>query len=266
MNSGALALGALGLALALVGSPETPRGRRSGRAWARRAGAGDRGDFRVGPGASAAERADTARRTGSGRWHGDPRRLAAAALGVATALVIGGVAGVVAGVASAVVADRGLRRLEPAADRRRRQKRAAELPLILDLLAVCLQSGMPLVAALETVAQALPGPFRADLEMVAGLQRLGSPAGAAWSDYTNDPDLAVVARAVGRSAESGSRLAAAFERLATERRMALTAEGEACARRAGVIAMAPLGLCFLPAFVSLGIVPIVLSLAEEVLS
>ena len=32
-----------------------------------------------------------------------------------------------------------------------------------------------------------------------------------------------------------------------------------------MIAMAPLGLCFLPAFVCLGIVPIVLSLAAEVL-
>jgi hypothetical protein len=29
--------------------------------------------------------------------------------------------------------------------------------------------------------------------------------------------------------------------------------------------MAPLGLCFLPAFVLLGVVPIVLSLAKEVL-
>ena len=52
--------------------------------------------------------------------------------------------------------------------------RAAELPLTLDLLGVCLRAGMPLVAALETVADALPGPFSDDLRVVAGLQRLGA--------------------------------------------------------------------------------------------
>jgi pilus assembly protein TadC len=107
--------------------------------------------------------------------------------------------------------------------------------------------------------------FSGDLALVAGLQRLGSSPTAAWADLVDDADLGPVARAVGRSAESGARLAAAFERLAADRRSALAAAGEARARRAGVIAMAPLGLCFLPAFVSLGIVPIVLSLAKEVL-
>jgi pilus assembly protein TadC len=192
-------------------------------------------------------------------------RAAAAALGVAVALVIGGAAGIVLGVAAFVVADRLVRRLEPAQARRRREDRDAELPVTLDLLSVCLQAGMPLVAALETVASALPGPFSEDLRIVAGLQRLGAAPAAAWAELATDEDLAPVARAVGRSAESGSRLAAAFDRLAAERRSALAASGLARARTAGVVAMAPLGLCFLPAFVCLGIVPIVLSLAAEVL-
>jgi len=181
------------------------------------------------------------------------------------AVIIGGMVGIGTGVVAAVVCDRVLRRLEPAAARRRKDARSAELPLVLDLLGVCLRAGMPLVAALETVAAALPGPFSDDLAVVAGLQRLGSSAASAWSDLADDPDLGPVARAVSRSAESGSRLAGAFERLAADRRSALAAEGQARARRAGVLAMAPLGLCFLPAFVSLGIVPIVLSLLEEVL-
>jgi pilus assembly protein TadC len=130
---------------------------------------------------------------------------------------------------------------------------------------VCLRAGMPLVAALETVAEALPGPFSADLRVVAGLQRLGAAPAAAWADLALDADLAPVARAVARSAESGSRLAAAFERLAADRRAALASAGLARARTAGVVAMAPLGLCFLPAFVCLGIAPIVLSLFGEVL-
>ena len=192
-------------------------------------------------------------------------RAAAAGLGVAVALVVGGAVGAAAGVAIAVAAGRLISRLEPAGTRRRRQDRAAELPLTLDLLGVCLRAGMPLVAALETVAGALPGPFSDDLRVIAGLQRLGAAPAAAWAELTSDADLAPVARAVARSAESGSRLAAAFDRLAADRRSALASAGLARARTAGVVAMAPLGLCFLPAFVCLGIAPIVLSLFGEVL-
>jgi Flp pilus assembly protein TadB len=192
-------------------------------------------------------------------------RTAAASLGVAVALVVGGAVGAAVGVAAAVAAGRLIPRLEPAGARRRRQDRAAELPLTLDLLGVCLRAGMPLVAALETVADALPGPFSEDLRVVAGLQRLGAAPAAAWAELTSDADLAPVARVVARSAESGSRLAAAFDRLAADRRSALASAGLARSRTAGVVAMAPLGLCFLPAFVCLGIAPIVLSLFGEVL-
>ena len=169
------------------------------------------------------------------------------------------------GAAIGIAANRLIPRLESAAARRRRHDRAAELPLTLDLLGVCLRAGMPLVAALETVADALPGPFSDDLRVVAGLQRLGAAPAAAWADLKSDADLAPVARTVARSAESGGRLAAAFDRLAADRRSALASAGLSRARSAGVVAMAPLGLCFLPAFVCLGIVPIVLSLFGQVL-
>jgi pilus assembly protein TadC len=190
---------------------------------------------------------------------------AAAGLGLAVALVVGGVLGLALGVGVAAATGRLVPRLEPAGARRHRQERAAELPLTLDLLGVCLRAGMPLVAALETVADALPGPFSDDLRVVASLQRLGAAPAAAWADLASDPDLAPVGRVVARSAESGSRLAAAFDRLAADRRSALTSAGLSRARSAGVVAMAPLGLCFLPAFVCLGIAPIVLSLFGEVL-
>lgn len=196
------------------------------------------------------------------RWNS---RAAAVGLGLAVALVLGGVLGAVVGLAAAVAADRLVPKLEPAGDRRRREGRATELPLTLDLLSVCLRAGVPLVAALETVADALPGPFSDDLHVVAGLQRLGTAPAVAWAELASDPDLAPVGRVIARSAESGSRLAAAFDRLAADRRAALASAGLSRARTAGVVAMAPLGLCFLPAFVCLGIVPIVISLAAEVL-
>src|SRR4051794_29238746 len=66
-------------------------------------------------------------------------RAAAVGLGIAMALVVGGVLGAAVGVAVAVAADRLIPRLEPAGARRRRQDRAAELPLTLDLLGLCLR-------------------------------------------------------------------------------------------------------------------------------
>ncbi len=54
-------------------------------------------------------------------------------------------------------------------------------------------------------------------------------------------------------------------RLADELRAARGAECEAAARRAGVLVVLPLGLCFLPAFVLAGLVPIVLSVLGDVL-
>ena len=238
MTTPAFVLGCLGLALAVTG--RGPQRRRLGRP--------TDGEAR-----------------GRMLWRPETLRVAAAGLGLAVILVVGGPVGVVAGTLAFLGTERAVRSLEPAEVRRRRELRAAELPLVLDLLAVCLRAGTPLVTAVETVAAALPGPFSADLTLVAGLQRLGCDAAAAWADLADDPDLGPVTRAVRRSAESGARLAAAFERLAADRRSALAVAGEARARRAGVTAMAPLGLCFLPAFVSLGIVPIVLSLAEEVM-
>lgn len=193
------------------------------------------------------------------------KRAAAAGLGLAVALAVGGPIGVAVGAALGIAANRLIPRLESAAARRRRHDRAAELPLTLDLLGVCLRAGMPLVAALETVADALPGPFSDDLRVVAGLQRLGAAPVVAWADLVSDADLASVARTVARSAESGSRLAAAFDRLAADRRSALASAGLSRARSAGVVVMAPLGLCLLPAFVCLGIAPIVLSLFGQVL-
>lgn len=208
----------------------------------------------------------SAGRNGGRRWGGvAARRWSAAGLGVSVALLVGGVVGVLAGVVVGIAGGYGLRRLESASVRLRRVGRQAELPLLLDLLSVCLRAGMPLVTALETVSAAMPGPFSADLRVVAGLQRLGARPAAAWAELADDPDLAPVVRTVARSAESGSRLAGAFERLAADRRAALGAAALARARSAGVLAMAPLGLCFLPAFVCLGIVPVVLSLAADVL-
>lgn len=199
-------------------------------------------------------------------WSAGSRYLAAGLAALGVAVLLGSGIGVLCAVGTAVGLLRLFARLEPAAARRRREDRTEALPITLDLLAVGLRAGAPLVQALEVVATATRGSLSADLARIATLQRLGAGPAAAWSQHEDDPVLGVVARAVRSSAESGARLASAFERLAVEQRSTAAATGEARARRAGVLAMAPLGLCFLPAFVCLGVVPLILSIASTVFS
>lgn len=139
-----------------------------------------------------------------------------------------------------------------------------ELALALDLVATALRAGQPLPSALGLAAPAA-GSTGAELARVAGLLRLGADPDEAWAS-AEDPALAPVAAAARRSASSGVRLAAAFERLAVDLRGEVRAAAEARARRVEVLTAAPLGLCFLPAFVCLGIAPTVIGVAAAALS
>ncbi|WP_324278641.1 hypothetical protein [Blastococcus brunescens] len=69
----------------------------------------------------------------------------------------------------------------------------------------------------------------------------------------------------GPRGESGAAAAPALRALAADGRSAARSATEAAVRRAGVWVLAPLGLCFLPAFVCLGVVPLVLGLAGDLL-
>jgi pilus assembly protein TadC len=64
-----------------------------------------------------------------------------------------------------------------------------------------------------------------------------------------------------RAAESGSSVGGGLRALAVQLRAAAVARAETAVQRAGVWILAPLGLCFLPAFVCLGVLPLVLGIA-----
>jgi pilus assembly protein TadC len=68
-----------------------------------------------------------------------------------------------------------------------------------------------------------------------------------------------------RAAASGAPVAETLTRLADDSRAAARVAAVTAARRVGVQVVAPLGLCFLPAFVLLGIVPVIAGLAADVL-
>jgi pilus assembly protein TadC len=132
-------------------------------------------------------------------------------------------------------------------------------------LAVCLEVGLPVAAAVAAATEPLDGRVGTELRRVAGLLALGADPTAAWAGARSTPELAAFARAAGRSAGTGAALARSARTEGTRLRAALTDAAEARAQRAAVLITAPLGLCFLPAFLVLGIVPVVLGLADDAL-
>ncbi|WP_245676465.1 type II secretion system F family protein [Nocardia niwae] len=143
---------------------------------------------------------------------------------------------------------------------------------ILDLLAACLRAGLPMAGAARAVAPEAPQALGDALRRAADLLALGADASTAWTQVARDAngrpgaeEVESLARMARRSARSGSSLAAAVTELAEQRRSAVEDVAAAKAERAGVLIGGPLGLCFLPAFVCLGIVPVVIGLAGRVL-
>lgn len=196
---------------------------------------------------------------------GRHRVVAAGLAGLGIALVLGGPVGLVLGGVAAVASARVLAGLEPREVRARRERVARDLPAAAGLLAGAVTAGATPVAAIEAVAAAVGGPLGSDLRRVAALSRLGGDVSAAWRAAGADPQLAPLARTISRAVDTGAPLAAALDRLATdlhaERRSAIDLR----ARTVGVRAAAPLGLCFLPAFLLVGVVPVVAGVAGAVL-
>jgi len=180
-----------------------------------------------------------------------------------------------AGMSAAVVLSlvRGRRPAKPTAGQLRDRRR--QLAGRLDLVAACLRSGLPVATAMVAVTQACgstlaggaapgsPVAVRhpvAVLEEVAALLAVGADPAAAWASAAAHPDLASVAAAACRSATGGSALAAAFTEQAELLRRQNSDAAAAAAGRAGVMMTAPLGACFLPAFLCLGLAPAVIGL------
>lgn len=141
-----------------------------------------------------------------------------------------------------------------------------------DLLAACLRAGLPMAGAARAVAPTAPEMLGEALRRAADLLSLGADAGTAWErtvgEVTGRPgatEVEALARMARRSARSGASLAVAVSELAEQHRAALEDAAVARAERAGVLISGPLGLCFLPAFLCLGIVPVVIGLAGRVL-
>jgi pilus assembly protein TadC len=135
-----------------------------------------------------------------------------------------------------------------------------------DLLAACLRGGLPVPLAVRAVTTEVPAAAAEALRRTADLLALGADPVAAWAPALDEPLTAELARGARRSARSGTALAGMAEGLAAAARAGADDLAEARAQRAAVAVTGPLGLCFLPAFLCLGVLPVVIGLASRLLA
>jgi Flp pilus assembly protein TadB len=183
-----------------------------------------------------------------------PLLVALVALGVWA--LVGGLGGTLAGAAAAAWAWRVLGATESPAVARRREEVAASLPLAVHLLAACLRAGSAIGPALGLVGDAIGGAVAEDLGALAARLRLGTDPRAVWSEVAAGGPLAPLGAALLRSHDSGASVTAVVERLCIDLRAGVRTRAMARARTVEVRAAAPLGVCLLPAFLLLGIVPL----------
>jgi Flp pilus assembly protein TadB len=188
------------------------------------------------------------------------RRLAAMAAAVGAASFLPMPIGLVVGAVVAWAVAMWLGSLPSAASARRTARRVAELPLAVDLMAAAMLAGATPAGAIAAVSVAVGPPVADDLTLVAGSLAAGASLDEAWASAP--ADLQPVAAAFRRSLDSGTPASDILAATADELRAAQRAEWRQRAGRVGVRSALPLGLCFLPAFVLVGIVPVVVGLVR----
>ncbi|OII62561.1 type II secretion protein F [Streptomyces sp. CC53] len=143
---------------------------------------------------------------------------------------------------------------------------AAEgLPLAADLLAACLSAGAGPREAAEAVGGSLGGPVGGRLRWTAAELALGGDPAEAWGRLGEVPGAQPLARCLERASASGAPAAVPVARLAAGLRADGARAAAARAQRAQVLITAPVGLCFLPAFLAVGVAPVVIGLAARLL-
>lgn len=147
--------------------------------------------------------------------------------------------------------------LESVATRRRRERVSRDLPLGVDLLVAALAAGRPPGQAIDAVARAVGGPLGEDLAAVAARIELGADPDTVWREVCDDPVLAPIGRSFRRASRSGASITMVLGRCVDDLRRRRHTDASRIARSAGVRTAAPLGLCFLPAFIVIGVVPTV---------
>ncbi|MDT0492028.1 type II secretion system F family protein [Streptomyces griseus] len=215
----------------------------------------------AGGGAGAGGRAGPA--AGAARW------AAPAGVWLTGWFLVGGLLGCAVGAAAAYGVWRGQRprpRPGPGESREERAVIAAQLPLAADLLAACIAVGAGPREAAEAVGESIGGPVGDRLARAAAEIRLGGEPAEAWGRLGEIPGAGPLARCLHRAGATGAPVAEPVSRLAETMRAERAGAAVARAQRAGVLITAPVGLCFLPAFLAVGVAPVIVGLAGGLLA
>ena len=128
--------------------------------------------------------------------------------------------------------------------------------LVLELLAAQLRAGLAPLAALGTLAEALNSR---PLHTVCQRLQMGSDWGSAWSGSAAGT-FGELRDALAPAYTGGAPSTALLLSLADAHRLSERRAAERAAGKLSVALVVPLGLCSLPAFICLGIMPILISL------
>ncbi|MFH8628381.1 type II secretion system F family protein [Streptomyces lydicus] len=182
------------------------------------------------------------------------------------AILVGGVPGVLAGLAVGFGTHRWLMRQRgtQAARLAEVEVRTALAPAG-DLLAACLAAGAGPRESAEAVGRSLDGPVAERLRQVAAELRLGGEPAVVWRRLAALPGAEGLARCMERAGISGVPAVESASRIASDLRAEQARAATARARRAGVLVTLPLAACFLPAFLTLGVAPVLIGLAAGLL-
>ncbi|MGW5065168.1 type II secretion system F family protein [Streptomyces cyaneofuscatus] len=206
---------------------------------------------------------------GAGARAGVLRWAASAGAWLAGWFLIGGLMGCVVGAAAAYGTRRWQRsrpRPGPGESREERAAIAGQLALAADLLAACIAVGAGPREAAEAVGESIGGPVGDRLARVAAEIRLGGEPAEAWGRLGAIPGAGPLARCLHRAGSTGAPAAEPVSKLAEAMRAEQAGAAVARAQRAGVLITAPVGLCFLPAFLAVGVAPVIIGLAGGLLA
>jgi pilus assembly protein TadC len=138
-----------------------------------------------------------------------------------------------------------------------------DVPLLLELTAASLDAGMPVVRALEVLASVSTVRLRRGLTVVVAGLTIGASWQSSWQPVLHEPDLARMHDALTFSSLTGTASAALLYAEAAQLRRSGQRAAEKRAAALGVKLVIPMGLCSLPAFICLGVAPVVLALVPS---
>lgn len=138
-----------------------------------------------------------------------------------------------------------------------------DLAATLDLLALTLDSGIGVTEALAAVADEVREPLAGHLRQVVAARRWGMGGSTVWKGL---PEVwQPAAQALELAQRAGAPPAETLRRAAVDLRRDRSAALEHAAQRLPVLLVIPLGTVFMPAFVLIAVVPLVVVMATQTL-